>query len=281
MTMSAEGHFRTRDGEQLFTRCWRASESRGSVALIHGYGEHSGRYDHVAAAFNALDLDVYTYDQRGHGRSPGKRGHMASYRQLVLDLQEFLQHLAPKIGEAPTFFFAHSMGGLVLVNYLADYRPPVRGIVFSSPFLCLGEEVSPMLVRISRVLEVVAPWAPVARVNPEYVSRDAAVVQTYIADPFVFHGKINAKTGAQINAAVERAQQNLDRINAPAYILHGTADRLAPPASSTLLHEGIGSSDRTLRLYDGGYHELFNDQDRQQVLDEIGEWLRQKLGEDV
>ncbi|MBI3119154.1 MAG: lysophospholipase [Candidatus Hydrogenedentes bacterium] len=275
--MGTEEQFRAADGESLFARRWLAEQSKGALVLIHGYGEHCGRYDHVAAALNAISLHVYSYDQRGHGRSPGKRGHIASFAQLVDDLGGFLRHLEPEVAGLPLFLLGHSMGGLVLASFMEQQPAAVRGLVFTGTLLCLNNDVSPWLVRLSKVLSTLTPGLPVATVDPQALSRDATVVHTYQADPFVYHGKINARTGAQLNEAMQDTQKHLKAIMAPLYILHGAADRLAPAAGSELLYKEAGAKDKTLRLYEGGYHEQFNDMEKERVFAELCTWLQAHL----
>lgn len=261
-------------GENYYVRRWALEAPQGHILLVHGFGEHCGRYDHVAAAFNGAGYSVYSYDHRHHGRSPGKRARIDRFDRLPADLDAFEQHLRTLIGGAPFFIFAHSMGGLVTTRYLEIYGPPpgLLGVVFSSSFLQIPDHVSPLLIKVARVLGATLPWLPVAKLENEALSRDATVVKDYIEDPLNNHSPICARTGAELNEAVLAARADCARITVPAFIFHGDADRLAMPGGSKYLHEHMGSKDKTFRLYPGGYHELFNDYERDEVLRSVIAW---------
>ncbi|MCC6144707.1 MAG: lysophospholipase [Candidatus Hydrogenedentes bacterium] len=273
------GHFTSRDGLQFFERRWLPEGPvAGHVALIHGYGEHCSRYEHVAHAMNAGGFAVHTYDQRGFGRSPGRRGYINSFAQLVDDADDFIKAVRPRVGKQPFFIFGHSMGGLVLANYYVRYRPPVSGLIFSGPFLAVGSQVSPVLVAMAGVMGRLTPWLPVLDLELQAISRIKEVVDRALSDPMSYHGKIHARTGAQMQLAIQQVQPKLATIEVPLYIMHGTADRLTPLEGSEILHAQAASTDKTLRIYEGGYHELFNDLDSDKVLGDIVGWLKVRAG---
>ncbi len=150
-------------------------------------------------------------------------------------------------------------------------------MVFSSPFVAIADEVSPGLWALAGVLGRVTPWLPVAKLDSTGTSRDAAVVRAYDADPLIHHGRILARSGAQLNGAIGRAQAGFGKITGPVYVMHGSEDRLVPPAGSRLLYEGCRSEDKTLKIYDGAYHELLNDLEKEAVLGDLCGWLGQRL----
>lgn len=268
-----EGHF-TLAVDTYYERRWPVDAPRGHVLLVHGYGEHCARYDHVAAALNASGYSVYSYDQRWHGRSPGKKGYIANFDRLVDDLGGYLAHVRPALDGAPFFLFAHSMGCLITATYLQRNGAPqgCKGVIFSSPFFQLPDDVSPLLIKLAGVLGTYAPWLPVSSLNTDAVSRDRAVVAAYEKDPLNHHGPILARTGAQINAAVLAARAACDKITLPAYVFHGEADGLAPFAGGKYLYEHLGSTEKTFQAYPGGYHELFNDLPKEEVLRAVIAW---------
>jgi acylglycerol lipase len=264
----------TLGGDTYYERRWPLDAPKGHIVIVHGYGEHCARYDHVAAAFNADGYSVYSYDQRWHGRSPGKRAYIEDFERLPRDLSEYLAHFHTLSNGAPFFIFAHSMGGLVTTRYLQTHTPPpaLKGVVFSSPFLQLPDDVSPFLIKLAGVLGTYTPWLPVSKLASDAVSRDPAVVTAYDKDPLNNHGPILARTGAQINSAVAVARANAAKLSLPTYLFHGDADRLAMCAGSQYLHDNIASADKALRIYPGGYHELFNDTIKADVLRDILAW---------
>jgi alpha-beta hydrolase superfamily lysophospholipase len=274
--MAQEATFQSFDGGTFYERFWPIETPRGHVLLIHGYGEHCARFDHVAAHLNSLGLAVHAYDQRGHGRSPGKRGYIADFNDLLRDLDAFHAHVQPRVADAPLLALGHSMGGLVCVRYLQERAPQWRGAVLSSPLLQL-EEVSPVLLALAGILSRLTPWLPVATLDSSALTRDPAVVQAYNEDPLVYHGRIVARTGQQLNDAVAKARAHACCVRMPLYLFHGTADRLAPCAGSQFFHDKCASPDKTLKCYEGGQHELMNDYDKDAVIAEVGRWLVQHL----
>jgi acylglycerol lipase len=272
--MPTEAHFSTRDELKFVARHWLpVAAPRADLVLLHGYGDHCGRYDHVAKALNAIGLAVYSYDQRGHGRSPGKRGYVRDFNELLSDLDAYLEYLRPSLDGRPLFLMGHSMGGMVLARYVQTRRPDVRGLVFSSPFLAIKDDVSPVLIALARILSTLTPWLPVAKVDSADLSRDPEVARASDADPLSYHGRLVARTGAEFNTAIALARADFNTITAPVYILHGTDDRLVPCQGSRLLYEGCGSADKTLTLYEGGYHELVNDLEKDKVIAGLCAWL--------
>jgi len=275
--MTYEGHFQTADGLDFFERRWDGEAAKGNLVLLHGYGEHCTRYAHVAAALNAAGITVHAYDQRGFGRSPGKRGYIASFDQLLGDLDAFLEHVRPRFEGRPWFMMGHSMGGMALAAYAQTRQLDARGLIFSSPFLGFNEEVPRLLLTLADILGTIAPWLPVGDVDNTYLSRDPAVVEAANNDPLSYHGRVHARSGAQFNAAIRRIHDGFSSITAPVLIVHGEDDRLVPPQGSLLLHEGCSSSDKTLKIYEGGYHELWNDLDKDTMIADVRDWIAARL----
>jgi len=276
--MSETGFFTARDGAKLCTRSWLApGNALGHVVLIHGFGEHAGRYEHVGEFLNSLGLSVYGYDHRYHGQSDGERGLILAFDHLLNDLDDFVDHIRPRFdGKAP-FFLGHSMGGLVLARYAASRQPETAGLVFSGILLEIPDSVNPVLLALAPLLSKLFPRIPAATLETAALSRDPKVVQAYESDPLVYHGKIKARTGTELNLSVQKARAECHAIRSPAYILHGEDDRLAPVGGSKYLHEKIASQDKTLCLYKGGYHEQFNDLERDKVLNAVGAWLSKRI----
>lgn len=275
--MATEAQFQSRDGLDFFEISWLpAGTPRGHVVLVHGYAEHCRRYAHVAAFLNALGFAVHSYDQRGHGKSPGKRGYIAQFDTLLDDLDTYFAHIQSRFAGQPVFLMGHSMGGLVVTRYVQTRTLPLCGLVLSSSLLAIGD-VSPFLIALAGVLGKLTPTLPVLALDAKAISRDPREVAAYESDPLVYHGKILARTGAELNAAIKAAQARFGSITLPVYAIHGTEDALAPVAGSRLLVAGLGSTDKTLREYEGGYHELFNEPERELVLTGVGDWLQGRL----
>jgi alpha-beta hydrolase superfamily lysophospholipase len=167
----------------------------------------------------------------------------------------------------------HSYGALVLAAHMIAHCPSVAGLVFTSPLMKLSDDVSKLLQVAARVLSILTPWLPVAQVEIDGVSRDPEFLAVAGDDPLCYYGKVLARTGAEMARATKQVQRGMGSLVAPMIICHGTEDRLANPDGSRLLYERAGSRDKTMKWYEGAYHELFNDLDREQFYADMIEWL--------
>lgn len=269
------GAFAAPDGVELFEQRWTAPEPvHGHVIVVHGYGEHSSRYGHIAERLTAEGYSVYAYDQRGHGNSPGRTGYVPSFSRLVEDLQAYSGYVFPDPPDEPLFVLGHSMGGLVVVAWALKYSPNVRGLVISSPLLEGGDNVPPIQRKLAPIVARIAPHAPALVLETKALSRIPEVVQRYEDDPLVYHGKIGTRTGYEFMRTIAGVQANLSKLTLPFIVLHGTDDRLAPYAGAEVLYERAGSADKTLKRFDGGYHELFNDLGSEDFFAAVLDWLK-------
>jgi len=271
-------HFKTRDGIDLHTRQW-APETlpKGAVALVHGYADHGARYAWVASHLTRAGFVVAALDLRGHGASPGERAFIASFDQLVDDAAGYAEAVRGQFVGIPLYVMGHSMGGLVVALYAATRKPAVNGIILSSPLLKVSDDVSPFLQRISGVVGALLPHLAVLPLDTGAISRDPEAVRHYVEDPLVYHGRIMARTGAEMTRAANRIQSCMEDVTLPWLALHGTGDRLCDVNGSRQLHARSRSNDKTLKLFDGGYHELFNDLERDAFIAEILSWLDKHL----
>lgn len=281
---TSTGFLTTDDGLDLFTQQWvpRDAALRAAVALVHGYAEHSSRYEHVAAYLNAHGIGVYAYDQRGFGRSPGWRAYVASFDRLMDDLDLFLSHTRKAIrqehGEdTPLFLFGHSMGGAVAALLAMERPVRLRGLILSSPAIEINPDLAPVLRKMARVLGWLMPWLPTVRSPQGLISRDPQVVAEAEADPFNYHGRVLARTGAEMMRAGQRIRNQMEALDAPVLILHGTADQLTSPKASQQLYEHASSDDKTITLYDGLYHETFNEPEKEEVLSDVVTWIEARI----
>ncbi len=268
----------TDDGVHLFTQQWSPEEAaRAGVVLVHGYAEHCGRYDHVAEAMVREGASVYAYDQRGYGRSEGDRAYIDSFDRYLDDLGHVLDAATSRLPDGPLFLFGHSMGGLIVLLYALDRAPNVDGLILSSPAIEINPDLAPLLRRAAQWLGETFPRLPTVRGPEGAISRDPEVVEEADNDPLNYHGRILARTAAEMIRAGERAQESLPRLDLPFFVFHGTADQLASPEWSQTLYEQAASTDKTLRLYDGLYHETFNEPEQDEVLADLREWLRHHI----
>jgi acylglycerol lipase len=256
-----------------YRQAWTVAHPVGAVVLVHGAHEHSGRYSHVAERLAAAGYAVHALDHPGHGRSPGRRGNIGSMAATVAGVAELVRYAGQRHPGVPLFVYGHSLGGLIALQYLTgtpDAR--VTGAVISAAALdtsaanAVQRTVAPLL---SRVL----PDLGVLQLDVEAVSRDPEVVRDYRTDPLNHTGRMVARTGAELMTTALAMPQRLPSLTMPLLVLHGTADRLVPPAASEVVRAHAGSPDLTVRTYEGLYHEPHNEPEQHEVLDDVVAWL--------
>jgi acylglycerol lipase len=258
---------------QIFWQSWAPEPPpRAVVVIVHGAGEHSDRYAHVATRLVADGCAVYALDHRGHGRSEGPRAVIDRIGNAVADVDQLVVAARDAHPGVPVFMLGHSMGGTIALCYALDHQDRLAGLILSGPLAALEAAPAPMRIA-GRLLSAIAPTLPLISIDSTLVSRDPAVVSSYISDPLVHHGKLPARTVAELAAAVDSFPARVSAITVPTLILYGTADRLCPPAGSVMLGERIGAAAKTVTAYEGLFHEILNEPERDQVLDEICAWL--------
>jgi alpha-beta hydrolase superfamily lysophospholipase len=264
------------DGVQIFTQSWLpdAADPRAIVVLVHGFGEHSDRYDWVAGRLVTAGYAVYASDHRGHGRSQGDRA-LVDVDTVVADIDRLVDRAAGAHPQLPVAMLGHSLGGLIAIRYALAHQRRLRALVLSGPLAAL-DAPAPALA-LARGLARIAPRLGVTSLDARLVSRDPAVVAAYREDPLVHHGPIPAQTVAQMARTVERLPDVVGRITLPTLIVYGTADGLCPPSGAVMLAERIGSVDLTTRAYEGLYHEILNEPERETVMGDVLGWLNARL----
>jgi len=261
---------------RLFRRAWMPPSPRRTLAIVHGFAEHSGRYDHVGAWFSTRDYAVHAYDQRGHGRSDGERGHVDAFSLFLDDLESFLDVVRSEHSEQPLFLLGHSMGGLLTSALLAERKPDLVGAIVTGPPLVLGPGVSRLKLRMARTLRRFAPHLRMsAGIRSSDLSRDAKVVQEYDEDPLVFR-QPTASLGAEMLDAVARIAPAALQVRTPMLLLHGEADRLCPPSGSRAFHAQLRGTGHRLRVYPRLRHEILNEPEQEQVFEDILAWIEER-----
>ena len=276
--MHDEGIFRGAGGVELFCRSRRLErDARAVLAIVHGHGEHSGRYANVVQALVPRGYAVYGFDHRGHGRSPGRRGHIDSWAEYRGDVGAFLQLIGNREPHRPVFLMGHSMGALVALDYLLHDSKGIRGAIISGAPIEPAGVAKPALVFLSRLLSGVCPRFPLnLALGTSALSRDAAVVKAYVADPLV-HGRITARWGAETLAALAWVKARAPALNIPILFIHGEADRLNRSSGSRDFFDRVPIEDKTLHVYPEMYHELHNDFGYDRVLNDLERWLERHL----
>ncbi|HEY5483738.1 MAG TPA: lysophospholipase [Propionibacteriaceae bacterium] len=269
-----EGRFTGAGGVELYYQCWRPEgEPRAAVAIVHGVGEHSGRYTNVVGPLTEDGYAVYGYDQRGHGVSPGRRVHIDRWNDYRGDLAAFLGTVAEREGGRPIVVYGHSMGALVVLDYLLQRPPGLAGAIVSGAPLEPAGVAKPALVAMVRALSGVLPRLSVnLGLDVGALSRDPEVLQAYVADPLVT-SRATVRWGAESLDTVRRVKEGMARIDVPLLVLHGEADALNMAEGARALFDAVPRADKTLRIYPGGYHEPHNDLDHDQAAADIKGWL--------
>jgi alpha-beta hydrolase superfamily lysophospholipase len=268
-----ESHFRGFDGRGLFRRAWLPEMPRRILVVVHGYAEHSGRYEGFGSWFAGRDCAVHAYDHRGHGRSRGKRCHVKAFREYLDDLDCFVEIVRREHPQIPVTVVGHSMGGLITAAYLVDRRPAICSAVTSGAGLALGQGVPRLRVAAARLLRHVLPRLSMGSgLDPNGLSRDPEVVENYLEDPLVFR-RMTASLAAELVSAVPRTAARAAEVAVPLLMLHGEDDPLCPPDGSRAFFEEVAISGSDLRIYPKLRHEIFNEPEREQVYLDILEWL--------
>jgi acylglycerol lipase len=244
--------------------------------LAHGASEHSGRYAWVGEQLAERGYALYALDHRGHGRSEGPRAVIDRMDHAVADLDDLVGLAGSEHPGVPLFLLGHSMGGCVALAYTFHHQERLDGLVLSAPLAAL--EAAPAVVRvIGRLLSEVAPRLGVVAIDSSGVSRDPEVVRDYDADPLNHHGRLPARTCEELAATIRRLPTDVGTLKLPILTMHGTADRLTPPEGSEMIVENSGSGDVSIIRYEGLFHELLNEPERERVLDDIVGWLEPRV----
>jgi acylglycerol lipase len=272
-----EGAFTGAGGLSIFRQAWLPDgDARAVVLLAHGASEHSGRYVHVGEAFAAAGFATHALDHRGHGRSEGPRALLDRMDNAVADLHVLRSHAAERHPAVPVFLLGHSMGGTVALRYVRDHEAGLAGLILSAPLAAL-EAASPATRLAAKVLSAVTPRLGVVDIDASGVSRDPAVVADYESDPLNHHGRLPARTVAEITAAIEDFPEDVRRIRIPLLIVAPGADRLVPGAAAEMVHENSGSADKTIERYPDLYHESFNEPERDEVIAKVVAWMQARV----
>jgi alpha-beta hydrolase superfamily lysophospholipase len=267
------------DAGDRYRRSWLPPEPTRILILVHGFAEHTGRYDEMAMYFAERGFAVHAYDQAGHGRTAGARGHVDHFERLVEELTRFIERVGLDHPGLPITLVGHSMGGLVVAATAVFSHPPVDRIVLSGALLDLGSGGGlrrQLSLLLARLLSVVAPRVGFATgLDPAGLSRDPEVIRRYCEDPYV-KDRMSARFAAELNRFVARVGPSAGRVERPMLILHGEADPICPPSGSRGFHAGLTPSIAevsALRVYPDLRHEIFQEPEREQIWLAMLDWL--------
>jgi acylglycerol lipase len=273
-----EDTLRAPDGVMLTFYSWLPADApRAHLTIVHGYAEYLGRYEHLAEFFTGNGYAVHGIDLRGHGHSGGHRSYVDRFELYLKDLTLTLDRVRAQAGKAPVFLFGHSMGGGIVALYGITRQPKVRGVILSAAALRVNKDIAPLLQKLSTTLSPLIPKVRTVRLDVTAISRDPEVVRLYREDPLIDNGPVYVRTGAEVLKATRRIQANMEAFRLPVLLMHGDADRINDIEGSEEFYRRAGSEDKTLRRFEGLYHELVNEPEKEQVITEMLRWMEQRL----
>lgn len=270
-----DGFFTGVRGATIYHQHWLPETApKAAIVVVHGLAEHSGRYMNLVNHIVPLGYAVYALDHLGHGKSEGTRVYVERFSDYTETLDTYVDQVRAQLPDTPLALFGHSMGGLIAARYLTDHQDKLSvGAILSAPAVKAGDDVSPVTIAMGRMLSALAPKAGVLALDAEAISRDPAVVENYVNDPLVHRGKTTARLAAEMLKAMQEVADAAHTITLPILILQGEEDRLVDPTGAQTLFDRVGSEDRRVRFYPELYHEICNEPEREEVLDEIATWL--------
>ena len=274
--MPEEWQWNASDGIPMFGWFSSAEPEIAGLVLVHGQGDHSGRYEHITKAMNQAGISVFGYDQRGHGRSGYQRGHILHYDQLITDLDQFINQAHHRIQEKPLFLYGQSMGGNVVLNYALRYPKKISAVAASSPWIKLAFEPSPIKVVLARAIDRIAPALSMkSGLEIKALSRNPEVCEKYQNDP-LNHDRISARMYNDLYRAGLDLLDKASDFQIPIYVYHGTADRLTShDASKEFAQRGNGKI--VFRSWDGLFHETHNEPEGEIVIKTLVDWFLSKI----
>ena len=275
-----ESTFEGTGGLQLFSQSWRptSEQPRATVVVVHGLRDHGSRYAELAAHLVGQGFAVYAFDLRGHGHSEGVRVQVDAFEDYLVDLGRFVERVRQREPGRPVFLFGHSMGGAIVTLFTLEKKPDVQGLVLSAPALKPGKDVSKALIATTKVLGGLMPNLDVLKLDPKQFSRDPAVVKENETDPLIFQEAGPARTASQLLSALNTISERMEELTTPVLVMHGTADTITDPDGSRALAQRAQATDKTLKLYDGLFHDLLHEPEKAQVLGDVSAWLTTHVG---
>lgn len=273
-----DGFFKGVRGIQTYYQCWiPEGDLKAALIVVHGLAEHSGRYMNLVNHFVPLGYAVHALDHIGHGKSEGTRVYVDRFEDFTETLKRFVDQVRTWQPDPPLFLVGHSMGGLIGAAYLLEHQADLSGAVLSGPSVKVPDTISSATIFMGKLFSALLPKVGLLALEAEGVSRDPAVVEAYVNDPLVYTGKTTARLAAELLKAMQRVSAEAANITLPVLILQGGADRLVDPSGAQMLYNAISSTDKTLKVYDTLYHEVFNEPEHDQVLADVEDWIKRRI----
>jgi alpha-beta hydrolase superfamily lysophospholipase len=272
-----KSHFHTQRGDKLAVYSKASmSDSNRAMIVFHGYAEYVDRYRGFIDRLSKEGFHTFAIDHVGHGRSDGKRAYINDINMLVDDASAWFESLKSTHPQMEWYVFGHSMGGGIALDFTLQHQDELKALVLSGPLIKLPDNVPAMLKAIGKLVAMVAPTLPVVPIDFDLLSRDPKVVKCYKEDPLIYTKAVRAKTAIQLDEFSKRMQLRLSELRIPFWVGHGSLDRITDPEGSKKLHQLASSTDKTLKMYHGLFHEILNEPEGQVVIHEITQWLKKR-----
>ena len=269
-----EGNFKGVRNANIYYQAWLPDGDVKAVLFVaHGLGEHSGRYMNHVDRFVPLGYAVYGLDHIGHGKSDGQREVIDRFTDFTDTLKIYYEMVKGWQPGKPIFILGHSMGALITLFHLLDHQPDFKGAVISAPPIKAGESITALTITMAKLMSAIAPKTGVLALDASFISHDPVVVKAYQDDPLVFHGKTPARLGAEMLGAMNRVNAGLGTLALPFIVIQGGQDKLVDPGGAQMLYDDAGSKDKTLKMYEGLYHEVHNEPEREVMFKDLESWL--------
>ncbi len=267
--------FTTLDNLKIHTVTWLpVGKPRAGIFLVHGYGEHIGRYTHVAEALVNAGYAVFGLDHRGHGKSDGLQAYFETIEQPIKDLAQYFEQVQQQYPNLKLFMLGHSMGSLLALAFALKYQAELAGLLISGCAVNGDEAVPGVILGLANLLKNIMPTTPLIPGLPaSELSTDTAVVDAYQKDPLVYTGAWRVGMGALLINTGKILREQANKLTLPVLILHGENDKITPPSGSKVIYEKAASKDKTLTMYPGMRHEIMNEREKARVLADILAWL--------
>lgn len=259
----------------FFGQYWQPETVKAIVVLVHGMGEHSGRYHHVAKKLTDNNYGLIAFDHFGHGKTKGKRGHNPGFEIVLESVSKLIEKAKSVFGNKPMFLYGHSMGGNTVINYTLRYKHNLKGTIATSPMLKLAFQPPAWKLSIGKIMQKIAPSITLpSELETTHISRIQEEVKKYENDPLV-HDKISPNFSLSFFDAADWAIENASSLKSPMLLLHGTDDKIIDYKGTESFANRTEKA--TLKIYEGGYHELHNDLCKEEMLQDVVDWLNAQV----
>lgn len=267
-------------GLKLYVHHWPAVIPKATMIIVHGYAEHGYRYDEFAKFLNEHQIEVYAYDQMGYGQSEGLKAYVDRFGDYINDLDKVIRHVKGSQMQStmPIFLFGHSMGGLVVAKYaIEEENSHIAGVITSAAALKLDEDLSPILQALAPILGAIFPKLKTEKLDKTYLTRSEENYKAYMNDPLNYLDGTRARTGAEMIKTIKHLSHKFSEMKIPLLALHGTGEKLTDYRGTKALYDEAISTDKTLKLYEGLYHELIHEPEKEMVMNDIIQWIEERV----